>query len=48
MFTKYCYGDQIKENDMGRAYSMHERDEISLQNFNWKPEREGTTRDIWA
>jgi len=26
-FTKYCYGDQMKEDAMGRACNKHGRDE---------------------
>jgi hypothetical protein len=32
-FTKYCKGDNIKENGMGRSYSTHERDEKCSQKF---------------
>jgi hypothetical protein len=35
-FTKYYYGGQIKADEMGRASSMHERDEKCIQNFGWK------------
>jgi hypothetical protein len=32
--TNIIYDDQIK--DIGRAYSMHGRDEKCIQNFRWK------------
>jgi hypothetical protein len=35
-FTKYCYGDQIKKDEMGRACSNHERDAEFTQNFGRK------------
>jgi len=35
-FTKYYSGDQIKEDEMGRACSTHKRDEECTQYFGWK------------
>jgi len=32
-FNKYYYGDQIKEDEMGRACSLYGRDEKHIQNF---------------
>jgi len=31
--TKYCYGDQVKEDETGEARSTHERDEKFLKNL---------------
>jgi hypothetical protein len=35
-FTKYCYSDQIKEHEMGRACSIHGTDEKRIQNLGRK------------
>jgi len=35
-FIKYCYGDQMKEDEMDRECSTHGRDEKYVQNFGRK------------
>jgi hypothetical protein len=37
-FTKYYYGDQIKEDEMGGSCSMHGGDENARSMFVGKPE----------
>jgi hypothetical protein len=44
LFTKYCLGDQIKEYEIDRACSMHERGLKHIQAFNKKTWKEET----WA
>jgi hypothetical protein len=34
--VKYCYGDQIKEDEMGGACSMHKGDDKSIRTFRRK------------
>jgi len=33
LFTKYYYGDQIKEDDLGRACNTRRKEEEYIQNF---------------
>jgi hypothetical protein len=35
-FTKYCKGDQLKEDKLRRSCSIHGRAEKCMQNFDWK------------
>jgi hypothetical protein len=35
-FTKYYYGGQVKEDEMGEVYSTHETDERCTQHFDRK------------
>lgn len=37
--TKYCLGDQVKQDEMDRTCSMHRGDEKCIQNFNQKVQR---------
>jgi hypothetical protein len=43
LFAKYCSGDQIKENMMGRACSRHGRDKKCIQDVSRRTLREDTT-----
>jgi hypothetical protein len=43
-------GDEVKEDKIGRACSMHDKDEKCIQNFGWETLREETawkTRYRW-
>jgi hypothetical protein len=38
MFNKYFYGDQVKEEDMGRGCRIHRRMKNTYKILVWKPE----------
>jgi hypothetical protein len=38
LFTTKYLGNQIKEDEMGRASSTYRNDERCIQNFGWKSE----------
>jgi hypothetical protein len=38
-FTKYYYGDRIKENEVEEASRMHGRAEKCIKSFGWKNEK---------
>jgi hypothetical protein len=42
--AKYNYNDGVKENEMGRAFSTHGREEECIQDFGGKARREQNTR----
>jgi hypothetical protein len=38
----------MKEDEMGRACSEHNKDEKYIKNVSWEAWNEDTTRKIWA
>jgi hypothetical protein len=43
MLNQVLVGDQVMKDEMGRACSMHRRDEKCIQNFGQKTCRKETT-----